>query len=144
MCKEEQSQDIGPWIQCIYNENIQVTEKVKDRSWEQVIEYYCVAYLSWLTFFISMHLFTLFKRKIRVHREFLLPWEEIYLFIICLKWNKTKSVPLSTFVPGRKHPRWVILSERYSSMSQNFSKPTNSSWNQPSEFCSAWKFILLC
>lgn len=44
--KEEQSQHLGPWTQYTYNENRQVTEKGKDRSKEQVIEYYCVTYLS--------------------------------------------------------------------------------------------------
>lgn len=45
MSKEEQSQELGPWTQYTYDENVQVTEKGKDRSKGQVIEYYCVAYL---------------------------------------------------------------------------------------------------
>lgn len=72
--------DLGPCTQPNYTENIQFIQK-KERLQQRTSDT-ALLYNSILTLiFISMHLFTLSEKKIKVHREFLLPWEEIYLFL---------------------------------------------------------------
>lgn len=93
--------------------------------------------------FISMHLFTLSKRKIKVHREFLLPWEEINLFkrrkhglLSALTETKT-NLSLSSL----QHQTVNIQNGWHLVKSLKISPKMNSSWNQPSQFWSASKFI---
>lgn len=60
-----------PWIHYSCNVNICHTEIGEDHSKEEVFVYYCVTFILTI-FFTSIHLFTVFKMNIRVHREFLL------------------------------------------------------------------------